>query len=49
MSEPAHFEVRELGTGTNSANTKGNKQYMGEERRRKDRGRRHDDISGRMF
>jgi hypothetical protein len=72
MSEPVHFEVRELGTGTNSANTKGNKQYMGVERRRnhrrrivdrrtevrfeptkddrrKDRGRRHDDISGHMF
>ena len=72
MSEPVHFEVRELGTGTNSANTKGNKQYMGVDRRRnhrrrivdrrtevrfeptkddrrKDRGRRHDDISGHMF
>ena len=72
MSEPAQFEVRDVGIGSSSADTEGEKKYMGMERRcdhrrtgndrrtdvrfepgkddrRKDWGRRHDDISGHMF
>ncbi|MEP4149379.1 MAG: hypothetical protein ABJL54_19320 [Halioglobus sp.] len=72
MSEPAQFEVREVGLGSSSADAEGEKKYMGAERRRehrrsgidqrsevrfepgkddrrKDWGRRHDDIAGHMF
>ncbi len=72
MSEPAHFEVREVGMGSSSAVAGGEKKYIGSERRRdhrrsgmdqrsevrfepgeddrrKDWGRRNDDIAGHMF
>lgn len=72
MSDRALFEVRDVGTGSSSADVEGEKKYMGAERRRdhrrsgkdqrtevrfepgkddrrKDWGRRHDDVAGHIW